>query len=41
MLDDRELRAIINNFDLISEALALLKDAVTNLHNRISALEND
>ena len=41
MLDERELKAIINNFDLVTETLELLKNAVIDLHNRVSALEND
>ena len=41
MLDDKKTEILIKQFELINEALTLLQDAVIDLHNRISAIEND
>ena len=41
MLEDKKTEILIKHFELINEALTLLQDAVIDLHNRISAIEND
>ena len=41
MLDDKKTEILIKQFELINEVLTLLQDAVIDLHNRISAIEND
>lgn len=41
MPSEKQTEILIKHFDLINEVLTLLQDAVIELHNRVSALEND